>query len=47
MEMSGKINVPTIKTQGKSPWYPLKTKVGRPQNPSGYLGQVKIAPAGN
>jgi len=28
----------------ESPWYPKKTKVRRPQNPSGYIGQEKNCP---
>jgi hypothetical protein len=43
MEMSGQLHAPArpLHPQGKSPWYPLDRRLGRPQSRSGHGGEKK------
>jgi hypothetical protein len=39
---SGQLHAPAALTPGRSPWYPLDRRLGRPQSRSGRHGEVKI-----
>jgi hypothetical protein len=41
MEVSGQLDVPAALPQGKSPWYPLDSRLGGPQSRSGRGGEEK------
>jgi hypothetical protein len=50
MQVSGQLHAPATLARGKSHWYPLDRRLGRPQSRSGGGGEEKKsipAPAGN